>query len=137
MSAHHRNGPSCELCEIKKGELHPTLAFWVDRLRLAYPDLHLAWGYRDEAAQNQFFAEGKTRCKYPNSAHNKTLNGKPCSEAFDCFRLRPDGVAEFRTPWYSQVFSWLQDEKAPIDWAGHWTHFEEFDHYQISKSCPR
>ena len=34
-------------------------------------DCTVVWGHRGEADQNQFFAEGKSKVKYPDGKHNK------------------------------------------------------------------
>lgn len=40
---------------------------------LQHHDCKVVWGYRNEAQQNELFAKGLSKVKFPNSAHNKGL----------------------------------------------------------------
>lgn len=123
---HHTKDLPCPLCEEKRRDAHPVLQGWWERVKAQFPDAHLSWTFRDEANQNLFYLQGKTRCKWPNSAHNQ----KP-SRAMDLFQLREDGVPSWHTVYFEKIQSWLLEKKAPLQWAGDWTRFQEYDHWQI------
>jgi len=46
-------------------------------------DFAVICGYRDEEAQNLLYKLGRSRLKYPDSAHNTMVDGVPCSNAMD------------------------------------------------------
>ena len=134
MSAHHQNGSFCQLCEEKILTLDPRLQPWARHFKQTFPDGHLSWGFRDEENQNRFFDEGKTRARWPNSKHNRMDgSGKPAAQAFDLFRIRPDGVPEWRAEYCMEVWTELQavSPQGLLEWAGNWTGFRELDHIQL------
>ena len=53
-----------------RGEIHPDLQILFDSV-LQIRDCCLLCGYRGQAAQDQAFADGKSKEKYPNSKHNR------------------------------------------------------------------
>lgn len=75
--------------------------------------------------------------RWPDSKHNKIKNGMSASQAWDCFRLSSDGKAEFpdpdKDPFYRNIATLLENEGAPIEWAGHWGgRFRESVHFELA-----
>lgn len=65
-------------------ELHPKLRQVMEHTIARSPqDFSLICGYRDEAGQTAAYKAGNTKVRYPNSAHNQTLNGRPYACAVD------------------------------------------------------
>lgn len=128
---HHTHDKLCPLCAEKETTLNPELATWWRWVKDRHPEAHIAWGFRDEENQNQFYAEGKTRARWPHSKHNVMKDGKPCAEAFDCFIILADNLARFPASWYKALAQALKEASAPIQWAGEWTGFKEQDHFQL------
>lgn len=46
-------------------------------------DFSVLWGWRDEAKQNELVSQGLSRTPWPNSKHNRMIEGKPRSAAID------------------------------------------------------
>lgn len=140
MAAHHKNGPWCELCEDKLLTLDPELQPAARHFKEAFPEGHLSWGYRNEEDQNRAFAEGKTRAKFPHSKHNRMRQDpatgvwEPAARAFDFFRIRPDGVAEWKVSFCQTVWKELEGKfPGKLEWAGNWPppNIKEYDHIQL------
>lgn len=65
-------------------ECHPLLVRVMTRaLELSPQDFSILQAYRGEVEQNAAFAAGNSKVKYPNSAHNQTMAGRPCACACD------------------------------------------------------
>ena len=95
--------------------------------------MHISWAFRDAEMQNLFYNQGKSRCIFPNSSHNKQdKDGKPCSRALDLFIISIEGIAQFPEPFYTKLAKWIFDKgykiKAGIIAPG----FSEKDHFQIT-----
>lgn len=124
--SHHTHDPVCPLCVEKLHDADPALHDIYLQVKAEFPDAHISWTFRDEANQNQFFQDGKTRCRWPNSKHNR----KP-SRAMDLFQLRPDNVAAWPAPWFRSIADFLTSIGAPIQWGGHWKTIGDGDHYEL------
>lgn len=78
-------------------QLHPTLAHLLFRVADEFPaelDITVTDSFRGEAAQNKAFDEGKSKKRWPDSAHNK----QP-AKAFDfCCAGVPKGQEYLREP---------------------------------------
>jgi len=48
---------------------HPLIQDWLNEI-IKWRDCTVAWGHRGEKDQNEMFAKGLSRCKYPESKHN-------------------------------------------------------------------
>jgi hypothetical protein len=135
--SHHTQEPVCPLCEEKLAQAHPVLANWFrTKLKPKHPEAHISWSFRDEANQEEAFKEGKTRCRWPNSQHNKLKDGKPYSRALDLFELTKGGVARFQIPWFKAIADELE-HGGPIIWGyqavGKW----DSDHFQLERDIPQ
>lgn len=129
MSLHHTTDPVCPLCEEKKQLAHPILQKWWDAIKLQFKDAHLSWTFRDEADQDIAFNNGKSKLRFPNSAHNKTP-----ARAMDIFQINATGVACFMRPYYQDINDFLQENQAPIYWGGHWIGLGDTDHFQLNQN---
>lgn len=106
------------------------MSSWFKRLKSRYPNVHVSWAYRGADDQDRFFKEGKSQLRYPLSAHNATLYGKPCSRALDLFQIDEDGVARFSEPFYAKVNDENEAAQEPITWGGTWKSLGDKDHFE-------
>jgi peptidoglycan LD-endopeptidase CwlK len=124
----------------KLTDLHPQMQPMVTRFlanaRAAGIDLLVTCTYRSNAEQAALYAIGRTKpgrivtnAKPGRSTHNTTLNGKPAALAVDVVPLR-DG----KPVWSASDPVWKRvgeiGEKVGLEWAGRWTTFREFPHFQ-------
>lgn len=134
MNLYHTNeAPSCPLCDFKLSQAHPELVTWFKSVKIAHPDCHISWSYRNEQDQEQAFSDHKTKLHYPMSAHNKTdENGEPRAEALDLFQIDGDNHATFNPRFY---FGLSQENHGAIRlvWGGVWKTLGDADHFQIQK----
>lgn len=132
MSAHHTHDKVCPLCTEKALTAHPYLAAWFGRVKKRYPNVHISWAWRGAEDQEKFFKEGKTRCHFPNSKHNKTKpDGTPCSMALDLFLWDEDGVARFPPLWYARLNAENEADREPIKWGGEFKSIGDGDHFEL------
>src|SRR5271154_4774576 len=82
----HTNDPICTLCEAKLQRVHPFLASWFRSVRVSHIDIHVSWGYRNEASQNQAVVDKMSRDPWPTSLHNQNP-----SLAIDLFQINSLG----------------------------------------------
>ena len=124
----------------KLTDLHPQMQPMVTRFlanaRAAGIDLLVTCTYRSNEEQAALYAIGRTKpgrivtnAKPGRSTHNNTLNGKPAALAVDVVPLR-DGkpVWSVSDPVWKRVGE--IGEKVGLEWAGRWTTFREFPHFQ-------
>lgn len=124
----------------KLTDLHPQMQPMVTRFlanaRAASIDLLVTCTYRSNEEQAALYAIGRTKpgrivtnAKPGRSTHNNTLNGKPAALAVDVVPLR-DG----KPVWSASDPVWKRvgeiGEKVGLEWAGRWTTFREFPHFQ-------
>jgi len=124
----------------KLTDLHPQMQPLVTRFlanaRAAGIDLLVTCTYRSNEEQTALYAIGRTkpgrivtRAKAGQSKHNHTLNNKPAALAVDVVPLR-DG----KPIWSASDPVWKQvgeiGEKVGLEWAGRWTTFREYPHFQ-------
>lgn len=131
MSLHHTDAEACSLCEHKLKEAHPYMADWFRRKKKQHTNLHISWAWRGLDEQERFFQEGRSRCRYPNSPHNKEENGVRCSRALDLFQLDEDGVARFSPKFYFMLNSENEAEGLKIFWGGKFKNFGDAGHYEL------
>ncbi len=131
MTLHHANGPDCPLCSQKIDTMDPRLQSWADWVRIKFPDCHISWGFRGKEDQDAAFVAGRTRAKWPNSKHNAMNGDVQAAVAFDIFQILENGDASFDIEYCTAVAQALKDEGAPIEWAGSWVGFHEYDHFQL------
>ena len=124
----------------KLTDLHPQMQPMVTRFlanaRAAGIDLLATCTYRSNEEQAALYAIGRTKpgrivtnAKPGRSTHNNTLNGKPAALAVDVVPLR-DG----KPVWSASDPVWKRvgeiGEKVGLEWAGRWTTFREYPHFQ-------
>lgn len=124
----------------KLTDLHPQMQSMVTRFlanaRAAGIDLLVTCTYRSNEEQAALYAIGRTKpgrivtnAKPGRSTHNNTLNGKPAALAVDVVPLR-DG----KPIWAASDPVWKRvgeiGEKVGLEWAGRWTTFREYPHFQ-------
>ena len=124
----------------KLTDLHPQMQSMVTRFlanaRAAGIDLLVTCTHRSNEEQAALYAIGRTKpgrivtnAKPGRSTHNNTLNGKPAALAVDVVPLR-DG----KPVWSASDPVWKRvgeiGEKVGLEWAGRWTTFREFPHFQ-------
>ena len=124
----------------KLTDLHPQMQPMVTRFlanaRAAGIDLLVTCTYRSNEEQAALYAIGRTKpgrivtnARLGRSTHNNTLNGKPAALAVDVVPLR-DG----KPVWSASDPVWKRvgeiGEKVGLEWAGRWTTFREYPHFQ-------
>ncbi len=86
-------------------------------------------GHRGEAEQNEAFARGASKVKFPKSRHNSTP-----SEAVDAapWPLNWQNVAEFKR--MAEVVKDVADQLGvEIEYGGDWVTFKDYPHFQLAK----
>lgn len=129
---HHTSDAVCPSCAEKLLQAHPYLQSWFKEVKSRYANAHVSWSFRDMTDQNEYLREGKTRLAFPKSAHNVSVQGKPCSMALDLFLIDEDGIAKWPPLWFAKLNSENQTMKEPIFWGGKWKSLGDGDHYQYT-----
>jgi hypothetical protein len=127
----HTNEPICPSCEKRLEGAHPNIAKWFRETKKRHRILHIAWAYRDAVTQNRMFWEKKTRKQYPNSEHNRTEDGKPCSRALDLFVITEEGEEKWPPMLYAKINAENVANREPVEWSGEWVTFKETCHFQL------
>lgn len=65
----------------RKATVHSTLQLFLDEF-IKYIDVTIVCGFRTEEEQNKAYPKKSTK-QWPNSKHNRMVDGKPCSTAVD------------------------------------------------------
>lgn len=105
-------------------QAHPLLVQVLTRaLEIGPEDFSINETYRGKEAQEAAVAAGNSKTHYPNSAHNQTANGKPCSCAADVLPYPFKGweSAESRASWHKiadAVFQASKELGVAIRWGG-------------------
>jgi peptidoglycan L-alanyl-D-glutamate endopeptidase CwlK len=90
-------------------------------------DFSVLCGYRGEEEQNAAYSDGKSRLRYPASAHNK----KP-SRAVDLAPYPIDWNDEER---FHELAGRILETAAlmgiVMKWGGHWKTFKDMPHFEI------
>ena len=113
---HHSNNSECLLCNEKLTTADPKIAEWFLQIKKEFPDVHISWAYRNKGDQDKMFAEGKSRTRYPHSKHNLEVDGRPCSQALDLFKLK-EGKALFPHKFYSTIYDYSKKMGYSINWG--------------------
>lgn len=127
----HQITGECHGCKDKLLGVHIALFDWFYWLKEEYPQIHISCGFRGEKEQNEVFAAGKSRLKWPRSMHNKTLDDIPCSQAIDLFRIDEFGKAHFEEALYREIIEKTLREGYPIEWGGNFVTLKDFVHFQL------
>lgn len=132
----HKNPSSnCQSCADKFLGCDPRIVTFVKGVQEVFPDCHMAVGFRDQADQHMAKVSGKSAEDWPDSKHNVTLEGHPCSKAVDLFMLAPDWKAYFLVPYYKAIWDWyLKNEdkfESKYRWGGTFHTLHDYDHFEI------
>lgn len=127
----HRNSQDCPRCRFKLIEAHIAMVDWFNWIKGLFPDAHVSWSFRNEKTQNLMVKTGKSRLAWPNSKHNFSQDGQPCSKALDLFRLDDVGVAKFEKPWFEKIYRVSVENNFPIRWGGNFKSFADSDHFEL------
>ena len=117
-------------------QMQPIMTRFLANARAAGIDLLVTCTYRSNEEQAALYAIGRTKpgrivtnARPGRSTHNNTLNGKPAALAADVVPLR-DG----KPVWSASDPVWKRvgeiGEKVGLEWAGRWTTFREYPHFQ-------
>jgi hypothetical protein len=130
----HQNGSFCPSCEEKLLQARPYLIQWFRRQKIAFPNLHISWSYRDKNSQEQAYAQGKTHAHYPQSPHNRVNpdTNNPESDALDLFFLTDHKKADFSENEYEKIFQNCLKYEDEIIWGGKFKSLGDFDHFQFN-----
>lgn len=128
----HVNEPVCQSCLEKLNQCHVEIILFFNFVKQNHYDVHIAWGYRDQSAQELCTSQGKSKNHWPTSKHNHSENGQPCSLAIDLFQLTDDGHAQFEEPFYEMIWLQTKDKNLPIKWGGEFTHLKDYDHFELA-----
>jgi len=129
----HSNDPVCSRCNQILSGANTDIAYYVWVVRQEFPDAHVSCAYRGEAAQNEAYANGLSKKRWPDSKHNiRDKNGNPCSEAVDFFQIT-DGAAIWDKKFFSMIHGYLKSQNAPIRWGGTWEKFKDYPHFEMRK----
>jgi hypothetical protein len=123
---HHTSDPSCPLCEEKLKTAHPDLVAWFKAaVKPKHPDAHVSWAYRDQAAQEAAFEDGKTNLHFPQSAHNKIP-----ARALDLFEI-VQGQALWPPLFFAAISATNKLDYPNIIWGGTFKTLGDGDHFEL------
>lgn len=130
----------------KLTDLAPDLQLLAKKfLDIAYAegiDVLVTCTYRSGLEQAQLYAQGRTtkgkivtNAKSGESLHNAMLNGNPAARAFDVVPM-----VNGKPIWDADHPHWQSlgriGESIGLEWAGRWTKFKEYPHFQKAKYDP-
>jgi len=123
----HRNGATCESCADKLKSAHPHLVKFFWRVRLSFPDCHVAYAFRGKKEQDDAYASGKSALKWPNSKHNVTP-----SRAIDLFFQDDQGKGSWPTERFKEIHVRCG---AGLRWGGDFSHLHDYCHWEMPSSA--
>ena len=107
------------------------------RAAIAHYDFTVLEGHRSEARQNQLYAEGKSKLRYPRSKHNSTP-----SRAVDVAPYPIDWNDRERFYYLAGLIMGIAKIKGiPLRWGGDWDRdtdfadntFDDLPHFEIDE----
>lgn len=124
----HQRGPDgrCLGCLHKLTEANAAFSPWFWGLVMQNPDLHISWSFRGPVDQEEAFKESKSKLHWPDSAHNKMVDGKPCSDALDLFEIY-DG----KPLWRPTLMAHIAARFPNFIWGGAFKSLGDYDHFQL------
>lgn len=113
-------------------ECDPKLQILFDEVIKEY-DCAILCGYRGEKEQNEAFANGFSKVKFPDSRHNK----KP-STAVDVVpivnsRIDWSNIQAFKD-FANHVFAVAEKLDIEIEWGGNWHTIKDYPHFQLKET---
>jgi hypothetical protein len=146
---HHTSLPSCDLCESKLMTAHSSLGAWFRKVKAKYPNVHVSWGFRNMAEQEEMYRAGRelksgvwvvvdqrkvlTNARFGQSPHNHMEGNKPMSQAVDLFLIDEDGEARWPKPFFSKLAA--EELEPGMVWGGTFKSMRggDADHYQLNE----
>jgi len=115
-------------------QCHPLLQLLMYEA-IKVTDFSVICGFRGEQEQNEAYARGNSKLKWPQSKHNQTP-----SLAVDIVPYPVDWNDErrFRTlgTVVKEIWAQLPEEKKAgwsLSWGGDWKTFKDFPHFELRK----
>lgn len=135
--SYHTDDPICPGCETMLVHVNSKLAQWFrDKVKSRHGNCHISCGWRDQADQNQAFADGKSKLQWPHSQHNVVDDmGQPQSRALDLFNLE-NGVATYPFTFYNSIWQNVKYDGDLIKWGGTFTNFKDEPHFEMVGQVP-
>jgi len=95
-------------------------------------DFAIIWGYRGEKSQNDAYATGHSRLKFPESKHN-TLPSRAVDLA--PYPINWDNTSEF---YYLAgiIMSTANRLGIPLTWGGRWQKLKDLGHFELKETPP-
>lgn len=107
------------------------------QMRAQGQDYIITCTYRSNDEQAQLYAQGRTKpgpivtkAMPGQSAHNVFLNGAPAACAFDIVVMQ-SGKPQWNVRNPAWQIAGKIGQSVGLDWAGSWTSFVEFPHFQV------
>jgi peptidoglycan L-alanyl-D-glutamate endopeptidase CwlK len=93
-------------------------------------DMTIVTGYRGEAEQNQAFADGRSKLKFPHGKHNKmpSMAVDACPYPYDWDKNVPD--IKILADHIKATAEKLQID---ITYGGDWADFPDTDHFELKE----
>ena len=130
----HENKKRCLSCAEKLALVHLDLINWLIWISERFDGVHISWGFRNKADQDEMYMKGKTKAVFPLSPHNHiNKKGKPEARAIDLFRLDDEGKAHFEEEWYREIAEESKKQAVPVKWGGEFKSFPDFPHFELVK----
>lgn len=132
MALHHTEDPVCPLCEAKIRDSHPAMASWFREKKKVYQNLHTSCSFRGKVDQDSAFKEGKSKLKWPHSAHNRVnpRTAKPESLALDLFQIDEVGNPRWSPLFFAMLNRENRQDRCPIRWGGDFRTLGDSCHFE-------
>jgi hypothetical protein len=127
----HSGSLPCSGCERKLEECDPRIVECFRVIQKGFPNAHISWGFRDQKTQDEFFKDGRSRQRWPESPHNETKDGKPFSRAIDLFEYVPHAPARFLDSWYTRIYEFCMEQQLKMKWGGRFVHLHDANHFYV------
>lgn len=93
-------------------------------IRVTPVDFTIVWGFRGEESQNELFRTGMSQRAWPDSTHNRTLEGLPWSLALDFAPWVNGRIYWNDTHMFAKIagvfFAVAGGLEIPLRWGGDW-----------------
>ena len=121
----------------------------IDRLETCHPllqevcneaikdyDFMVVYGHREEADQNEAYATGRSKLKWPNSKHNSTpsiaVDLAPVKYVDGKATIPWNDIPEFRRM-AMHIMNVANNKGISLEWGGSWVSFKDYPHFQLTK----
>ena len=125
--SHHNSDPVCPACADKLLMAHKDLHDWfIDHIKPNFPTAHISWSFRDQASQEQAYADHKSKLHFPYSAHNKMP-----ALALDLFEILESGEGAWNPAFFASINKYNLDHGIQLKWGAHFRLLGDDDHWQV------